>query len=156
MKSIIMEKYITSDGLEKLKKELHFLKTEKRKQVAKKIEKAVSYGDLSDSAEYSEAKEDQEFLENKISEIEELIRSAKIVSEKPKTKWVQVGSVVRTFSQGIEEKFQIVGEQEASPSEGKISVNSPIGSAFLNKPEGAIVAVHTPGGDIKYKILKIE
>ncbi|MEA3295581.1 MAG: transcription elongation factor GreA [Patescibacteria group bacterium] len=151
-----MTKYISPAGLEKLKKELDFLKNEKRKELAETLKKAIAHGDLSENFEYSEAREAQGFLEGRILELEELIKNSKIVSENPKTAWIQVGSVFVAKCEDEEQRFEIVGVEESDPLQGKISVESPLGKAFLNKSEGAIVAVDTPQGEVKYKILKVE
>ena len=150
-----MSKVFTKQGLEKLKNELNELKTNKRKEIAEKLEKAISYGDLSENADYSEAKEQQAFTEGRISELENLIKNAQVASRDSRVGWVQIGSVVLAKTDGNQEKFEIVGAEEASPLDGRISVESPMGRAFLNKPEGAIVKISAPQGDIKYKILKI-
>lgn len=151
-----MEKYLTPEGLEKIKKELKELKTVKRKEISEKLTKAISFGDLSENAAYSEAKEAQAFLEGKISELENLIHTAKVVEKEKKSGWVQIGSVVIVNSGGNVQKFEIVGATESDPSLGKISNESPLGRAFLDKPVGATVEVQTPKGTIKYKIVKIE
>ncbi|MCK4355381.1 transcription elongation factor GreA [Candidatus Parcubacteria bacterium] len=150
-----MSKYFTPDGLEKLKKEILELKTDKRREIAQRLKKAISYGDLSENADYAEAKEQQAFLEGRILELDNLIKTAKVVLKNSQNGWVQIGSVVLVKTDGTTEKFEIVGAEEASPLEGKISIESPIGRAFLDKPEGAIITVSAPQGDIRYKILKI-
>ena len=150
-----MPKYFTREGLEKLKNELNTLKTEKRAEIAEKLKKAISYGDLSENADYSEAKEQQAFIEGRILELDALIKNAQVVSRNSRVGWVQVGSIVLVKTDGTQEKFKIVGAEEASPLQGKISIESPMGKAFLNKPEGAIIKVSAPQGNIQYKILKI-
>jgi transcription elongation factor GreA len=150
-----MPKIFTQEGLEKLKNELNVLKTEKRREIAQRLKKAISYGDLSENADYSEAKEQQAFIEGRILELEDLIKNAQVVSKNTKTGWVQIGSVILAKTDGTQEKFEIVGAEEASPLQGKISIESPMGRAFLNKPQGAIIKVSAPQGDIKYTILKI-
>lgn len=151
-----MTKYLTPEGLEKLKKELDYLKKVKRKEIAERLRKTASMGDLSENAAYHEAKEAQGFLEGKILELEKEIRDAEIVEKIDKAGWVQIGSSVTLSSNGKKEKFQIGGTAEADPLNGKISSESPLGNALLDKPEGAVVTVKTPNGKIKYKILKIE
>jgi len=157
-----MEKYLTPEGLEKLKKELEYLKRVKRKEIAERLRHTSSMGDLTENAAYHQAKEDQAFLEGRILELENLIKNAIVIEKNKKTGWVQVGStVVLSLGEkkslfGKKEKFQIVGAPEANPLEGKISAESPLGKALLNKPEGAIITVETPNGKVKYKILKIE
>ena len=158
----MVEKYITPEGLEKLKKELDHLKKVKRKEIAERLKHTASMGDLTENAAYHEAKEAQGFLEGKILELEDLIKNAEVIKKEPKTDWIQVGSLVslvpaekKSFFQKPD-KFQIVGVAEANPIEGKISIESPLGKALLNKPKGAVVEVETPQGKVKYKIAKIE
>ena len=150
------QQYFTLEGIKKLKKQLKELKTVERKQVAQQLKEASSFGDLSENAAYHQAKESQVILEGKISELESLIKSAVIVEKKEKTGWVQIGSKVLVNSEDNEQTLKIVGANESNPLRGEISYNSPLGMAFLNKPEGAIIEVNTPKGKIKYKILKIE
>lgn len=151
-----MDNHLTPEGLEKLKKELNDLKTVKRKEVAEKLKYAISFGDLSENAAYHEAKEEQSFLEGRILELESLIRDAKIVRKEGKTGWVQIGSTVTLKFNGDTEEFQIVGAAESNPFEKKISCDSPVGKAIMNKPEGAIIEIETPQGKIKSKIIKID
>ena len=116
----------------------------------------MSFGDLSENADYSDAKEAQGFLEGKISNIEDTIKNVIIAPQEKITGFVQLGSIVLVNNTQNEHRFEIVGAQEASPLEGKVSIDSPLGKALFNKPKGAIVKVTTPEGEIKYKILKIE
>lgn len=151
-----MTEYLSPQGLEKIKKELEKLKTEKRKEISNRLSESIAQGDLSENSEYFEAKEEQAFLEGKISELEEKIRNAVIVSDKEKNRgWAQMGSTILVSNNSKKLKFQIVGAEEADPIKGKISVNSPLGKAILNKPKGAIIKASTPAGEIKYRILKI-
>ena len=150
-----MVKYLSPKGLEKLKKELDYLKNNKRKEIAKRIKYAASFGDLSENAAYEEAKESQGFLEGRISELRVIINQAKIIT-KPASNKVGVGSTILIKSDDEEEKFQIVGTEEVDISEGKISHKSALGKAFLNKRKGDKVKVNLPVGKIEYKILEIE
>lgn len=151
-----MPKYFTPEGFEKLKKELEHLKTDKRKEIAKQLRKAIAFGDLSENASYHEAKESQAFLEGEILELENLIRNA-VVKSGGRTERVGVGSsVLLADSKGNKEKFKIVGVREADPLEKKISIDSPFGEALLDKSEGALVEIETLEGKNKYKIVKIE
>ena len=110
-----------------------------------------------ENAEYHETKEEQAFIEGRILELEDLIRNAVVVAtEKQDKTYAQVGSTVLVSAGAKKEEFKIVGAEEASPLEGKISINSPLGMAFLNQPKGALVKVKTPKGIAQYKILKIE
>jgi len=152
-----MKKYLTPEGLEKLKKELNYLKESKRKEIAERLKHTVSFGDLSENAAYQEAKEAQAFLEGRILELEEIIRSAK-VSKNKKNGQVEVGSQVLIRSNYDKQmlKFKIVGAPEANPLEGKISYESPLGKALFGKHKGAVIKVKTPEGKIQYQILEIE
>jgi len=151
-----MEKYITAEGLEKLKKELEDLKTVKRKEIAERLEKSISFGDLTENAEYHETKEAQGFLEGRILELEDIVKNAVIVPEETKNRFAQVGSTVLVKVGEATEEFKIVGVEEANPQEGKISVDSPLGKALINQPKGVIVEINAPGGKMHYKIVKIE
>ncbi len=151
-----MEKYITAEGLEKLKKELTYLKETKRREIAERLEKCISFGDLTENSEYHETKEAQGFLEGRILELEDLIKEAVIVSEEAKNQFAQVGSTVLVKAGDTTEEFKIVGVEEANPLEGKISIDSPLGKALINQPKGVIVQINTPGGKMQYKIVKIE
>jgi transcription elongation factor GreA len=149
--------YLTKEKLEELKKELEHLKSEGRKEIARQLKTAKEYGDLSENAEYSQAKDDQAILEIRISELEDMIRNAIIIetgSKKEKDK-VSVGSKVVLKKDNKNYEYLIVGEAEADPSSGKISNNSPLGKVLLGKKVGDEVIVEAPMGKIKYKILKI-
>ncbi len=150
-----MPKYLTSEGSEKFKKELNYLKTVKRKEITECLRHSISFGDLSENFAYQQAKEDQAFLEGKILELEKIIRNAKII-EKKKTEKVQIGSIVIVSSDNKKQKFQIVESEEANPLEGKISFQSPLGKALLDKSVGNSIKTETSEGKIQYKILKIE
>lgn len=149
-------KYITPEGLEKFKKELQELKEVKRKEIAASLERASSFGDLTENAEYHEAKEAQAFLEGRILELEDLIKNAVLIQEEHSKKYAQLGSTILVSADWGKEKFTIVGGNEANPLEGKISPESPLGKAVLNQPVGAFIEVDAPQGKIRYKILKIE
>lgn len=151
-----MQEYLTREGLEKLKKELGYLKDIKRKEIAERLEKCLAFGDLTENAEYHETKEEQAFIEGRILELEELVRNAVVVSEEKDKMYAQVGSTVLVSAGPKKEEFKIVGAEEADPLAGKISVNSPLGKAFMNQPKGAVIEVKTPKGITQYKILKIE
>ncbi len=151
-----MKKQFTKQSLEKFKKDLTHLKNIERKEISERIKKAAAYGDLSENAEYTEAKEAQAFLEGKIMEMQELIESAVVVSGKGMRGVVQIGSTILLQSKFGKEKIQIVGLGDVSPLEGKISPDSPMGKTLINKPIGAIISIEMPKGKINYKILKIE
>ncbi len=149
-----MTKYLSKEGLEKLEKELEDLKSQ-RKDIAARLKKAVSYGDLSENADYSQAKDDQSFLEGKILETEELLRTAEVL-EHAKGGMIGMGSEVEVQCDGDKEKYTIVGSQEANLLENKISVESPLGKELMNQMEGGEIIVSTPEGKKKYKILKVK
>lgn len=152
-----MEKvYITKENLEKLKKELEELKTKKRKQIAEKIKEIIELGDLTESSEYTQAKEEQAFIEGRILELEDLIKKACVIEEGRREKGVvEIGSKIKVKDRWKERTFIIVGPQEAVPEEGKISYLSPFGRAFLGKKKGDEVEIKTPKGLVKFKILKV-
>ena len=148
--------YVSEEGLEKLKQDLHRLKTEKRKEIAKKLEQAKALGDLSENAEYQEAKEEQSFIESQIAELEDTIRNAVLIQKKGETDTVQVGSTIRVRSRYGEESYTIVGSEEANPAKGKISNESPLGKMFLGKRAGGKIMAKTPAGETEYEILEIQ
>jgi len=148
-------KYITSQKLKELIKELDSLK-QKRGEISERIHIAQDMGDLSENAEYTEAKEAQAFNEGKIKELEEIIKNAVIISKKNSCNFVEVGCELTVQNKIGKRTFFIVGSEEADPAEGKISNESPLGRAFLGKKKGEEVLVQTPNGKIHYKILEIK
>jgi transcription elongation factor GreA len=150
-----MTQYFSAEGLEKLKKELEERKGPIRAEITRKILEAKELGDLSENAEYMEAKESQSFNEGRIVELEEIIKSAVVIGPNQKRELVTVGSTVRVESIHGEQKFTIVGAVESDPAQGFISNESPLGTAFLGRKKGEEVEVKTPSGVIKYKILEI-
>ncbi|KKQ92257.1 MAG: Transcription elongation factor GreA [Candidatus Azambacteria bacterium GW2011_GWA2_39_10] len=148
--------YLSQEGIETLKKELQELKTKKRQEIAKRLQEAKDLGDLSENAEYFEAKEAQSLNENRIAELEELLKNAVVIKTPSAEDVVRIGSTIETKSNSNTEVFSLVGSAEAKPQEGKISNESPLGRAFLGKKAGDEVEVKTPGGIVKYKIIKIE
>ncbi len=148
-------KYLSSQKLRQLKKELEQLK-EKRKEISKKVQEAQDKGDISESAEYTEAKESQAFNEGRIQEIERIINEAVIISKKIKCDSVNIGCQVIVKNNQVKRKFTIVVSEEADPAQGKISNESPLGRAFLGKKEDDEIKVQTPKGDVHYKILQIK
>jgi len=152
-----MEKYISKQGLEKLEKELSILKTQKRREVAQKIQQAKEMGDLSENAEYAEAKTEQERVENRMAELKETIKEVKVIGSRRRSLTsVGIGSRVKVTVKGETEVFSIVGSDEIDPVQGKISNESPLGAALLEHKLGDKVEVQTPSGKVYYKILKIE
>ena len=150
---------LTQDGYSKLEKELDMLKTEKRGETAERIKVALGFGDLSENSEYDEAKTAQAENEAKIVELENKIRYAKIIDESEiNTKSVQVGNVVKLYDEEFKEEvvYTIVGSTEVDLAQGKISNESPIGSALMGKGKGETISVNTPAGMSKYKILSID
>lgn len=149
---------LTSEGLEKLEKELEYLKTVKRQEVAAEIKVALGYGDLSENSEYDEAKNKQAQMEIRIVEIEAMLKNAKVIDEAEiSTDTVSLGCTVKVrdieFNEDLE--YNIVGSTEADPSNGKISDESPVGAALLGRGIGEEVEVPVPVGTIKMKILEI-
>lgn len=151
-----MKKYLTKEGFEKIKSELEYLKNVKRKEIAERLRHAIGFGDLSENAAYQEAKEAQAFMEGRILELEEMLRNVKVIQEKNHTGVAGLGSEVWLEKDGEEEKFKIVGANEADPLGGKISSESPLGKTLLGKRVGEAISINTPNGKTKYKILRIE
>jgi len=149
-------KVLTKEGLNKLKDELGYLKNTKRPQVADRIKQAKELGDLSENAEYQEAKEEQSFVEGRILELEHLIKTSSIVEKVKNNGKVQVGCQVKIDRDGQNMNFTIVGSTEADPVHGKISLESPFGNALMGKSVGDEVEVDLPSGKIKCKILEIQ
>ncbi|HLR11379.1 MAG TPA: transcription elongation factor GreA [Sporosarcina sp.] len=148
---------MTEAGKQKLEEELEQLKTVKRKEVVERIKIARGFGDLSENSEYDSAKEEQAFVEGRITTLEGMIRNAVIISE-ANTDEVQLGSTV-TFIElpdGDEETYTIVGSAEADPLEGLISNDSPIAKGLLGGKKGDEMKISTPGGDMSVKIVGIE
>ena len=149
---------LTYDGLKNMEAELENLKTVRRKDVAEKIKEARGQGDLSENAEYDEAKNAQASNEIKIAELENKLRYAKIIDESEiDTKTVQVGNIVKVHDEEYDEDvtYTIVGSTEVNLAENKISNESPVGAALLGKKKNDMVEVKTPGGIAKYKVLSI-
>ena len=150
--------FLTVQGLEKLENELDELKTVQRREVAGRIKVALSFGDISENSEYDEAKNERAQLEERIIKLENTLRNAKIIDEDDiSTDEVSVGSRVEVLDVEYDEttKYIIVGSAEADPFDGKISNESPVGSALIGGKTGDEVAVQVPDGIIKYKILSI-
>ena len=140
---------ITPEGLEKLKEEIDHLSTAKRREVAERIKEAREFGDISENAEYDDAKNEQALLEQRIAQLEERLRRATVIDEKDiSTDEVQFGSIVHVKDQktDVSQKFQIVGSTEADPLEHKLSNESPIGKALLGHKRNDVVTVEVPRG----------
>ena len=150
---------LTQEGYDNLEKELEYLKTEKRAEITERIKVALGFGDLSENSEYDEAKSAQAANENKIAELENKIRFARIIDESEiDTKTVQIGNIVTVHDEEFDEDVQytIVGSTEVDLSQNKISNESPLGSALLGSKKGQTVTVDAPAGAMKYKILAIK
>jgi transcription elongation factor GreA len=149
--------YLTPEGEARLKQELEQLKGPRREELARRLRSAIQMGDLSENADYHKAKEDQGFLEGRIQEIEYMLRNAVIIEKNTSRDVVGIGNHVTIQEDGsAEETYHMVGAKEADPRNGKISNESPIGRALMDHKVGDTVEVETPGGKIRFKILKIE
>lgn len=148
--------YITQEGLENLREELKLLKTEKRKEISERIQEAKELGDLSENAEYTEAKEEQGFVEGRILDLENIIKNVEVIREDfVKSDIVEVGCTIKVQTNGNKNDYRIVGSSESDPKKGWISNESPLGRAFLGKKLGETVPVKTPKGELQFKILEI-
>ena len=150
---------ITEEGLEKLKEELEYLKVTKRKEITEKIKEARGFGDLSENSEYDAAKDAQAAMEQRVTEIENIIKNAKIVSaDELPSDVVGIMSRVRVLDCDLDEEdeYTIVGSTESDPLSGKISDESPIGKGLIGKKVGETADIETPGGMIQLKILDIQ
>ena len=149
---------VTDEGLKKLQEELSYLKTTKRKEVTEAIKLALSFGDLSENSEYTEAKDEQGKVESRIVELEEMLKNVKVISDSDiHTNSVNVGASVRLLDikRNRELEYTIVGSTEADAMNGKISDRSPIGSAIIGAGVDEVVTVNTPAGELEFKILEI-
>jgi len=147
--------YVSADGLKKLQAELEDLRTSKRAEVAERIHAAMEFGDFTENSELEQAKNDQAFLEGRIMTLEQMIKNAQIIDETSKHDLVEVGSHVTVEAEGRKEKYTIVGSAEASPTEGKISNESPVGRALLGHKTGETVKLSIPAGTVEMKILAV-
>ncbi len=149
--------YLTPEGEAKLQAELQELKSTKREELSQRLRSAIQMGDLSENADYHKAKEDQGFLEGRIQELEDILRNTVIIKEKQGQDYIFIGSHVTIQEDAYDpETYHLVGPTEADPRKGKISHESPIGRALINKKVGDIAEADAPSGKIKFKILKIE
>lgn len=147
---------LTAEGLKKLQDELRVLKEERRKEVIERIQEAVAHGDLSENADYAQAKEEQAFIEGRIQEIEDMIKNAEIIAHATNHNMVSIGSTVNAKVAGKTVKYTIVGSNEANPAAGKISNESLVGRSLLGTKVGDKVSVTTPSGMSEYQIVSIE
>lgn len=150
--------YLTAEGRDEMVKELKFLINDRRPELAAKLKEAVSQGDLKENADYHDAKEQQAFVEGRIKYLENALHNAEIISTGSGNGTITIGSRVTIVEVGEdqEENYFIVGAAEANPPEGKISNQSPIGSALLGHKVGDKVKVTTPAGEITFKIKKVK
>lgn len=145
---------LTKSGVEKLKAELEDLKKIQRPAVIDRIKRAKDYGDLSENAEYEDARNEQSFIEGRIQEIEHMLKYSEVI-EGNRGGEVGMGTVVKVVIEGDKMEYEIVGSTEVDPIAGKISSDSPIGSALLGKKAGEKVVANTPSGPIELKIVSI-
>jgi transcription elongation factor GreA len=147
--------YVSREGLERLRAELDEMIAVRRPEVAARISEAKEHGDLSENAEYEEAKNEQAFVEGRIAELEHKIKSAVIIDEERSTEHVSIGATVEVDSADGPIAFTIVGSTEARPADGRISNESPVGRALLGRKVGEKVVVKVPAGDVVYTIRSI-
>ena len=150
---------LTKEGYENLKNEIEYLSTEKRREVAERIKIAREFGDITENAEYDDAKNEQAMLEARIAKLEERIAAARVIEKKEIAKdVVSVGAKVRLRDVDAKQtvEYHIVGSAEANPAEFKLSNESPVGRAIIGHKKGETVEVTTPRGSLKYKILEIK
>ena len=150
--------YLTEEGLKKLKDELHRLKTVERPRISGEIAEARAQGDLSENAEYDAAKEAQGLMEARIAKLEGTIANARLVDEKnidDSKAYILSTVTIKNLNNDATQSITLVAEQEADPSAGKISVDSPIGKGLLGREEGEVVEIRVPVGKVKFEILDI-
>jgi transcription elongation factor GreA len=155
----LKEVLLTPEGYEKLKEEIQFLTTDKRREVAERIKHAREFGDISENSEYDDAKNEQAMLEQRIAQLEERLASARLIEAEDVPKGiVAVGTRVRLRDIDANEtiEYTIVGSAEANPAERKLSNESPVGKAIMGKKKGETVEVAAPRGSLKYKIMDIK
>jgi len=151
------KKYLlTKEGLEKLNEELKHLINDKRKEVIERIREAAAHGDLSENADYAQAREEQSFIEGRILEIEDIIKNAEIIATNTHHSSVTIGSTVTVKTNGDTKTYTIVGSNEANPKEGKISNESLVGKNLLGRKSGEKFKIQTPAGEMEYEIVSIE
>jgi len=146
--------YLSRDGLSKLREELDVMVSVRRSEVASRIQEAKAHGDITENAEYEDAKNEQAFVEGRIQSLQALIKNAIIIDENHSTDHVAIGSTVIESPDG-KEKYTIVGSAEAAPRDGRISNESPLGRALLGRRKGETVKVAAPAGEMDFKIVGI-
>lgn len=150
--------YLTKEGLEELKEELHFLRTKERTRISNEIAEARAHGDISENAEYDAAKEAQGKLEAKISKLEDTIARARLIDEKQidtSKAYILSNVTIKNLKTDSTQTYQLVSEQEADISENRISVDSPIGKSLLGKAIGDVVEVNVPAGTVEFEVMDI-
>ena len=154
------ETILTAEGLKKLEDELENLRTVRRQEVAERLKVAISYGDISENSEYDDAKSEQAFIEGRILELEQMIKTATIIDNTANKQAgiVSLGSTVllRDAETGEEETYTIVGTTEADPFKNRISNESPVGAAVLGQKVNSTVIVNTPAGELSYEIIEVK
>jgi transcription elongation factor GreA len=149
--------FLTNEGYQKLQEELEYLRTIRRQEIANRLHEAMEGGELIENAEYEDAKNEQAFVEGRIKELEILLATARVITEEEKHENIQVGSKVTVQEEGSQpENYIIVGAAEANPRAGKISNESPLGRALLNRKAGELVKVDAPAGSFSVQVLKVE
>lgn len=151
--------FLTREGYQKLQEELEYLRTEKRQEIANRLHEAMEGGELIENAEYEAAKNEQAFVEGRIKELELILANARVITEAPAVQndVVQIGSKVTIQEEGSDpEMYTIVGAAEANPGAGRISNESPLGKALLNRKVRDLVQVDAPAGAFTVQILKVE
>jgi transcription elongation factor GreA len=149
--------FLTSEGIENLRRELEYLVNVRRPELARILRRAIQQGDLSENADYIAAKEEQAFLEGRIQQIETMLRNAVLIESNGPAGVVDLGSQVTVLEEGREtpEVFRIVGPAEADPLNGKVSHQSPLGQALLGRRAGDVVTVDAPAGPITFRVLEV-
>ncbi|MEI6842963.1 MAG: transcription elongation factor GreA [bacterium] len=150
------KEYLTKAKFDEFKKELELLKGEKRKEVAENLEHAKALGDLSENAEYHEARDMQAVIEDRIAKLEDLLKNATIVSERELSDVVNIGSIVVVEKDNKKITYTIVGSEEADVSANKISIRSPFGQAIVGKKKGDNFSFTAPNGELSYKLLDVK
>jgi transcription elongation factor GreA len=147
--------YISKEGLDKLRHELEEMVSIRRPEIAQRIHDAKEHGDLTENAEYEDAKNEQAFVEGRIQTVEALIKNATLIDENHSSDHVSIGSTVKVSGPDGSQTFTIVGSTEAKPTEGRISNESPVGRALLGRKKGESLTVVVPAGELAYKIVSI-
>lgn len=151
-----MSRIYTQEGLQKLQDELEERKTVLRQEIAQAIKEAKEQGDLSENAEYSDAKARQNENETRVLELEALLKDSVVAKKHHVSEIIEIGSVIEVKFNGSSQRFEVVGSNEADPSQGKISNESPLGREFMGKKKGESITIQAPAGKIKYEIVSVK